>query len=91
MKGTALGTESLAGELDGVLFLSLVSGFNHFHHLALIGGLTADLAHDGANGSNSGVETTLAVRSLVLLGISSCLELSDNESLVKTDGEATLC
>ena len=91
VEGATLGAESLAGELDRVLFLSLVSGFNHFHHLAFIGGLAADLADDGANGSNSGVETALAVGGLVLLLISSLLELGDNETLVKTDVETTLC
>ena len=91
VEGAALGAESLAGELDGVLFLSLVSGFNHFHHLALIGSLAADLADDGADGSNSGVKTALAVGGLVLLLISRLLELGDNETLVKTDVNATLC
>jgi len=91
VEGAALGAESSAGELDRVLFLSLVSGFNHFHHLAFIGGLAADLADDGANSGDSGVELTLAVGGLVLLLISSLLELSDNETLVKTDVDTTLC
>ena len=91
VEGATLRAESLAGELDRVLFLSLVSGFNHFHHLALIGSLTADLVDDGADGSDSGVKTALTVGRLVLLLISSLLELGDNESLVETDVNATLC
>ena len=88
--GTALGAKTLAGELDGGLLLLLISGFDHFHHLALVGGETADLRDDGADGSNTGVESALAVASLMLLGIGCALKLGHDETLVHTNVDTTL-
>ena len=88
--GAALGAEALAGKLDGGLLLLLISGFDHFHHLALVGGETADLRDDGADGSNTGVESALAVASLMLLGVGCALELGHDETLVHTNVDTTL-
>ncbi len=88
--GTALGAESLAGQLDSELLLLLDAGSDHFAHLLLIRGEASNLVHDSTNGGNSGVQSALAVGSVVLLGIRGTLHLGNNETVVKTNENSTL-
>ena len=89
LQSTALGAESAAGEDHSALLLLLVSGSNHFHHLALVGSQTADLRDNGTDGSNAWVKLTLAVGLLSLLGIMSS-DSGHNETLVHTNVDTTL-
>ena len=89
LQSTALGAESAAGEDHSALLLLLVSGSNHFHHLAFVGSQTADLGDHGTDGSNAWVKLTLAVGLLSLLGIMSS-DSGHNETLVHTNVDTTL-
>ena len=83
-------TESLTGDLDSVLLLLLDTSSNHLNHLALVGGETSDLVDDSADGSNSGVELTLAVGPANLLSIGVTLRLGNDEAGIETDSDTTL-
>ena len=90
VEGTGVTTESAAGNLDGVLFLLLDTGSNQLEHLALVGGETSDLIDNSADGSNSGVELSLAVGLLDLLSVGVALGLSNDETSVEANVNSTL-
>ena len=85
-----MATESLAGDLDRVLFLLFNAGSNHFHHLALVRGKAADFTDNSAHGSDTLVESSLAVGLSDLLGIGVALGLGDDEPVVEANGNTTL-
>ena len=89
-EGTAVTTESLAGDLDGVLFLLFDTGSNHLDHLTLVGGEASDLTDNFAHGFNSGVELSIAVGLLHFLSIGVTLDLCNDEAGIETDSDTTL-
>jgi len=78
-------TEAGAGHLDGALLLDGDASADVLDHLALVGGETGDLEDDLADGSDSGVESSLAVGNVLLESVVADSGLSDNEAVVEAN------
>ena len=85
----SLTSELSAGELDGALFFGGNACSDKFAHLALEWGKTADLSNNFTDALHAIVRFTFAVGFTVFECVGASLRLSNDETLVQSDENAS--